>query len=47
MEIAKELAEIEAKQSTNEIPIAVFSINCIDDDASIESGFKVPPDRSP
>ena len=47
MEIAKELAEIEAKQSTNEIPIAVFSINCIDDDAPIESGFKVPPDRSP
>ena len=45
--IVKELAEIEAERSNNEIPLAVVSMNYEDDGVSFESGFMVPPDRAP
>ena len=44
--IVKELVEIEAERSNNEIPLAVVSMNYEDDGVSFESGFMVPPDSA-
>ena len=44
--IAKELAEIRAERSNDDMTIAIFSMNYEGDGISWESGFLVPPDTS-
>lgn len=45
--ITKELAEIRAERSNDDILIAIFSKNYEGDDVSWEFGFMMPPDTSP